>query len=59
VAVGNGDINSEELNVGNHRRLWNGSAMVILRAGTTPSKITFKTSSDTYKTITTKLETKQ
>ena len=59
VAVGNGDINSEELNVGNHRRLWNGSAMVILRAGTTPSKITFKTSSDTYKTITTNLETKQ
>ena len=37
----------------------NSPAMVILRAGTTPSKITFKTSSDTYKTITTNLETKQ
>jgi len=57
VAVTNGDINSEELNVQNHRRLWNGSAMVILRAGRTPSKITLKTSSDNFKTVTTKLMT--
>ncbi|MBQ3827361.1 MAG: DUF4982 domain-containing protein, partial [Prevotella sp.] len=33
VAVTNGDNNSEELNVQDHRRLWNGSAMVILRSG--------------------------
>ena len=58
VAVTNGDINSEELNVANHRRLWQGSAMVILRAGTTPSKITLRTKSATFKDIITKLETK-
>jgi beta-galactosidase len=58
VAVTNGDINSEELNATNHRRLWNGSAMVILRAGKTPGKITLKTSSPAFKTITTKLVTK-
>ena len=38
VAVTNGDIESDELNTVNHRRLWNGSAMVILRAGSQPSK---------------------
>ena len=58
VAVTNGDINSEELNVANHRRLWQGSAMVILRAGATPSKITLRTKSATFKDIITKLETK-
>ena len=58
VAVTNGDINSEELNIANHRRLWQGSAMVILRAGTTPSKITLRTKSATFKDIITKLETK-
>ena len=58
VAVTNGDIRSDELNVTDHRRLWNGSAMVILRAGKTPSKVTLRTLSDNYKTITTKLETK-
>ena len=58
VAVTNGDINSEELNVQEHRRLYNGSAMVILRSGKSPSKITLKTNSPNFKTITTKLETK-
>lgn len=57
VAVTNGDINSEELNVQNHRRLWNGSAMVILRAGQSPSKITLKTSAAGFKTVATGLET--
>ena len=57
VAVTNGDITSEELNVTDHRRLWKGSAMVILRAGTNPSKVTLKTLSDHYKPIITKLET--
>ena len=57
VAVTNGDITSEELNVTDHRRLWKGSAMVILRAGTNPSKVTLKTLSDPYKPIITKLET--
>ena len=58
VAVTNGDITSDELNVTNHRQLWQGSAMVILRAGTSPSKITLKTTPTTLKSITTKLETR-
>ena len=39
VAVVNGDINSNELTVGNERSLWNGSCTVILRAGCTPGKV--------------------
>ena len=58
VAVTNGDINSNELNATNHRSLWQGQAMVILRAGTVPSNITLKTSSTKFKQLTTKLETK-
>ena len=58
VAVSNGDINSNELNVTDHRTLYQGSALVILRAGSTPSKITLQTKSDKYKTLNTKLETK-
>ena len=57
VAVTNGDIASDELNVTDHRRLWQGSAMVILRAGSNPSKVTLKTLSDHYKPIISKLET--
>ena len=57
VAVSNGDINSEELNVTNRRRLWNGSALVILRADKTPSKVSLKTTSEAYKTVITKLTT--
>ena len=57
VAVTNGDMTSEELNAVNHRRLWQGQAMVILRAGQSPSKITLRTNSNTFKTVTTKLET--
>lgn len=57
VAVGNGDMDSEELNVTNHRRLYNGSALVILRAGLQPSKVTLRTASNRFKTVTTKLET--
>jgi len=59
AAVSNGDINSEELNVTNHRRLYNGSALVILRAGQSPSKVTIKTSADGFKTAITKLQTIQ
>ena len=58
VAVTNGDIASDELNTTNHLHLWQGSAMVILRAGHHPSKITLKTTSPVYKTLTTKIETK-
>jgi beta-galactosidase len=58
VAVSNGDINSDELNVTDHRRLWNGSALVILRAGRTASKVTLKTSADGFKTVKTLLTTR-
>jgi len=57
VAVTNGDINSEELNVTSHRRLYNGSAMVILRAGQSPSRITLTTSSPAFKSVVTRLQT--
>ena len=57
VAVTNGDINSDELNVTDHRSLWQGSAMVILRAGQSASKITLLTSSNKYNSLKTKLET--
>ena len=57
VAVSNGDINSDELNVTNHRRLWNGSALIILRSGKTASKVTLKTSAEGFKTVKTQLET--
>ena len=59
AAVSNGDINSGELNVTDHRRLYNGSALVILRAGQSPSKVTIKTSADGFKTAITKLQTIQ
>ena len=55
VAVSSGNHNSDELNVTDHRCLYNGSALVILRAGKTPSAVTLKTSSAAFKTITTKL----
>ena len=58
VAVTNGDITSDELNVTNHRSLWQGQAMVILRSGRQPSKITLKTTSPAFKAVTTRLETK-
>ena len=58
VAVSSGNHDSDELNVTDHRRLWNGSALVILRAGKTPGQVTLKTSADGFKTVTTKLSTK-
>ena len=58
VGVSNGDIKSDELNVTDHRRLWNGSALVILRSGKTASKVTFKTSADGFKTVKTLLTTR-
>ena len=46
VAVSSGDHSSEELNVTNHRRLSDGSAMVILRAGRKGGDVTLKVDSD-------------
>ena len=42
VAVSNGDIRSDESYTGNSRHLWNGKALVILRAGKQPSKVALR-----------------
>ncbi|MBO4995995.1 MAG: DUF4982 domain-containing protein [Muribaculaceae bacterium] len=46
VGVINGDIASDELSVGNSRRLHNGAAVVILRSKHTPGQVTLKATSD-------------
>jgi beta-galactosidase len=58
VAVTNGDIASDELNAVDHRKLWQGQAMVILRAGQHPSQVNLRVTSGTFKPVTLKLETK-
>lgn len=57
VAVDNGNINSDELHVGNTRSLYNGSALVILRAGNKPSSIKLSVKGEGYKTQSMKLKT--
>ena len=59
VAVTNGDISTDEIATQQHIRLWQGQAMVILRAGRQPSKVTLTTIPKTFKDIITKLETKK
>ena len=51
VAVSSGNHDSDELNVTNHRKLYNGSALVILRAGKTPGKVTLTITSDAFKPL--------
>ena len=58
VAVTNGDITTDEITTEPHIRLWQGQAVVILRSGRQPSKVTLTTSPKTLKDIVTKLETK-
>ena len=58
MAVTNGDITTDEIATEPHVRLWQGQAMVILRAGRKPSKISLTTTPKTFKDIITKLETK-
>lgn len=57
VAVDNGNIISDEQHVANHRKLFRGSALVILRAGQTPGEITLTTQGEGFKTVKTKLRT--
>ena len=57
VAVDNGNIRSNEMSVGNERCLYQGSALVILRAGRTSSKITLTVNADGFKTQRIKLKT--
>ena len=58
VAVDNGNIVSDELHAVSERKLYHGSALVILRAGQNPGDITLITESDDFKTVKTKLQTK-
>ena len=58
VAVSNGDQNSEELNVTNQRRLYNGSALVILRSNREAANPVLTISGEGFKTVKSKLITK-
>lgn len=49
VAVSNGDMTSDEMNTGSSRRLHEGSALVILRAGTSPSEVKLKASAPSFR----------
>jgi len=57
VGVINGDINSDEMTVGNSRRLYNGMCTVILRAGQKAGKVTLTATSEGLKPIILKLQT--
>ena len=57
VAVDNGNIQSDELAVGNERHLFMGSTLVVLRAGAKPSDIVLEVTSQKYKTKRLKLST--
>ncbi len=57
VAVDNGDITSDELATSHERSLFQGSALVILRAGTKASKVTLNVESDKFKTKQIKVNT--
>lgn len=57
VGVVNGDINSNELTVGNNRSLYNGTCTVILRAGRTAGQISLTATVPGLKPITLKLAT--
>ena len=65
VAVGNGDITSNELHTpaadgrSAHRRLYNGSAQVILRVTDNHGPFTLRTSSAAFKTVATKWQRKK
>ena len=56
VAVDNGNLNSDESFTGTARSLYNGSALVILRAGQKPSNITLVVSGEGFKTQKIKLK---
>lgn len=58
AAVSSGDHNSDELNVADSRKLFNGSCLAILRAGTAPSAITITATANGLKTAKVKMSTK-
>jgi beta-galactosidase len=58
VGVVNGDINSNEMTVGDKRRLYNGRCTVILRAGRTPGPVTLVATASGMKPVVLKTSTK-
>ena len=58
VGVINGDINSEELTVGNTRRLYNGTCTVILRSTRQPGNVTLSATAPGMKAVKLQLQTK-
>ena len=58
VGVINGDINSDELTVGNQHALFNGTCTVILRAMRQAGVVTLKATAPGLKPVTLKMETK-
>ena len=58
VGVINGDLNSEELTVGDTRRLYNGAAVVILRSTQQPGEVTLNVTTDQLKPAKIKFQTK-
>ena len=59
VGVVNGDINSDELHVASHRRLFNGSCTVILRSTKEAGPVTLTADSPGLKPVKVKLSTKE
>lgn len=57
VGVINGDITSDELTVGDSRKLYNGTATVILRSGRTAGKVNLTVTADGLKTAKLALKT--
>ena len=57
IAVSNGDQTSNELNVINERSLYDGSALIILRSGKSPDRISLKVLSDNFKPTSIQLQT--
>src|SRR5574344_1054306 len=58
IGVINGDMSSDELSVGDTRRLYNGTCTVILRSHRTPSKVTLQAEAEGLKPVTLKLMTR-
>ena len=58
AAVNNGDMTSGELHVTDHRQLYNGTCIAILRSDVAPSAVTVTASADGLKAAKIKLQTK-
>ena len=59
VAVGNGNMSSDDLNVSAHIHLYDGTALAILRAGKHAEKVTFAASCDSLKEAKIKISAKE